>query len=119
MFECTATGVPGPTIAWRSNASSNFSEDSRVSLGVPTTPAPVSTPNGTIYSVTRQLSLTGTRESDSGVYYCEASSGEEDDLNVELSFELFVRGKVFEYGLYAVEMKTFEGENVFSGLCIV
>ena len=93
VFNCTATGVPGPTITWRrNNVSSDFTEDVRVSLGAPTAPQPVSTPNGTIYSVSRQLSLSNTRDADSGIYFCEASGGEEDILNAELQFELFVRG---------------------------
>ena len=92
-FECTATGIPGPTITWRRmNSTNEFTEDSRVVLGEPTPPQPVTTPNGTIFSVTRQLNLTTTRDSDSGFYFCQASGGEEDILNVELPFELFVRG---------------------------
>ena len=107
-FVCTATGIPGPTISWRrENGSNDFTEDSRVTLGTPTAPEPVSTPNGTIYSVTRQLTLSNTRDSDSGVYFCEASSGEEDILNVELPFELFVRGTYISFEIETSEQCNF------------
>ena len=91
VFGCAATGVPAPTLTWRRSGFSNFSVDLRVSLGVPTSPEPLSTSNGTVYFVSRQLNLSDTRDSDSGTYYCEASSGEEQSLNVEVYFELIVR----------------------------
>ena len=92
VFGCAATGVPAPTLTWRRSGFSNFSVDPRVSLGVPTSPEPLSTPDGTVYFVSRQLNLSDTRDSDSGTYYCEASSGEEQSLNVEVSFQLIIRG---------------------------
>ena len=98
IFMCNATGVPGPNITWRRvEDSSNSSElneevDPRVSLGVPTTPSPVFTPNGTIFSVTRRLTLSNTTDSDSGFYLCHASNGEEPALTAILPFQLFVRG---------------------------
>ena len=92
VFACAATGVPAPTLTWRRSGVSNFSVDPRVSLGVPTFPEPLSTSNGTVYFVSRQLNLSNTRDSDSGTYYCEASSGEEESLNMEVSFELIIRG---------------------------
>ena len=95
VFECTATGIPGPNITWYNGSMSpEFNEelDSRVSLGVQTTPQPVSTPNGTIFSVTRELTLSDTRDSDSGTYFCQASNGEEETLTVRMSFVLFIGG---------------------------
>ena len=94
-FECTATGIPGPNITWRrDNDSSEFDDtlDPRVTLGIQTIPEPVSTSIGTIFTVSRQLNLSNTTDSDSGVYFCQASNGEEDILNVGTPFELFVAG---------------------------
>ena len=94
-FECTATGIPRPNITWRrENDSSKFNDvqDSRITLGIQTTPMPISTTIGTIFSVSRQLTLSNTTDSDSGIYFCQASNGEEDILNTEIPFELFVTG---------------------------
>ena len=94
-FECTATGIPGPDITWRRDSDSsefNSTLDSRVTLGMQTTPVPVSTSVGTIFSVSRQLTLSNTEDSDSGLYFCQASNGEADNLNVDVPFVLFVRG---------------------------
>ena len=91
-FECTATGIPGPDITWRRDSDSNSTLDLRVTLGMHTTPVPVSTSVGTIFSVSRQLTLSNTEDSDSGLYFCQASNGEADNLNVDVPFVLFVRG---------------------------
>ena len=94
-FECTATGIPGPNITWRrDNDSSEFNNtlEPRVTLGMQTIPEPVSTSIGTIFTVSRQLNLSNTVDSDSGVYFCQASNGKADILNVETPFELFVAG---------------------------
>ena len=97
-FECTATGIPGPTITWRrENDFSEFNDalNSRITLGIQTTPVPISTAIGTIFSVSRQLTLSNTTDSDSGIYFCQASNGEEDVLNTEIPFELFVAGACY------------------------
>ena len=96
LFQCNATGIPAPNITWRRpNDSSEFNElqDPRVSLEMPTAPEPVLIPNGTIYFVSRQLTLSNTTDSDSGFYFCQASGGEGDNLNTEIPFELYIRSK--------------------------
>ena len=92
-FECSATGIPAPIITWRRERdSSEFNDtlDSRVTLGNQIV-IPVPTLIGTIFSVSRQLTLSNTTDSDSGIYFCQASNGVEDDLE-DIPFELYVAG---------------------------
>ena len=96
-FECNATGIPAPNITWRRERdSSEFNDrlDSRITLGIQTTPIPVPTLIGTIFSVSRQLTLSNTTDSDSGIYFCQASNGVEETpfMMAEIPFVLFVAG---------------------------
>ena len=93
-FDCTATGIPPPEISWwRGNDTLDGTTNSRVSLSDPRTEE-ISTPNGTIYSVSRQLNLSNTMDSDSGDdYFCQASNGDGENFNVDVRFQLFVIGK--------------------------
>ena len=95
-FECNATGIPGPDITWRREADStefNSTTNPRVALGQPSAPKPVNIDAfGVVFSVSRQLTLSDTMDSDSGFYYCVASNGEGETLTVEVRFELFIRG---------------------------
>ena len=92
-FECNATGIPAPNITWRREGdSSEFNDalDSRITLGNQTI-IPLSILIGTI---SRQLTLSNTTDSDSGIYFCQASNGVEDNLFTmkENPFELLVAG---------------------------
>ena len=92
-FDCTATGIPPPEISWRrDNDTFDGIRNSRVSLSDPSTEE-VSTPNGTIYSVSRQLNLSNTMDFDSGDYFCQASNGDGENFNVDVWLQLFVIGK--------------------------
>ena len=96
-FECNATGIPAPNITWRRERdSSEFNDtlDSRITLGIQTTPIPVPILIGTVFSVSRQLTLSNTTDSDSGIYFCQASNGVEENLFTieEIPFVVFIAG---------------------------
>ncbi len=94
-FQCSATGTPLSYINWLLNGSRL--EDlpgysSRVSLGNASQPVLVETGGGTIYSVTRSLTLSATMDDDSGTYSCEAFNNNTRAPSITQDFELFVRG---------------------------
>ncbi len=95
MFECSATGIPPPYINWLLNGSRleglpGYSL--RVSLGNASQPVPVEMGGGTIYNVTRNLTLSPTMDEDSGTYTCEAFNNNTRTPSVTQDFELFVIG---------------------------
>ena len=73
------------------------SVDSRISLSDPSDPETVPTAGGIISSVHRSLTISNTRDNDSGTYACVASNGNAVTPNVTQSFELFVNGKSGTY----------------------
>ncbi len=94
-FECSATGTPPPYINWLLNGSQLEGLPgyrSRVSLGNASQPMAVETGGGTIYSVTRSLTLSNTTDGDSGTYTCEAFNNNTQTPSVTQDFELFVIG---------------------------
>ena len=89
-FECTATGIPPPTIQWFRDG---VLLSSGVMLGEPSqtlVPAPSGT--GMNYQVERTLTFT-TAATDTGTYTCEASNTNMVQPTVAQNFTLFVQGK--------------------------
>ncbi len=97
-----------PNINWLLNGSRL--EDlpaysSRISLSNRSQPMEVETENGTIYSVTRTLTLSNTTDEDSGTYTCEAFNNNARTPTVMQDFELFVRGT--DSALYLIMSHSF------------
>ena len=90
-FECTATGIPPPTIQWSRDG---VLLSSGVMLSEPSQTL-VSTPMGTgmIYQVERTLTFT-TAANDTDTYTCEASNINELQPTVAQNFTLFVQGEL-------------------------
>ena len=89
-FECTATGIPPPTIQW-------FRDGVLLSSGVvlsEPSQTMVSAPMGTgmIYQVERTLTFT-TAANNTGTYTCEASNINVVQPTVTQNFTLFVQGE--------------------------
>ena len=89
MFECTATGIPAPTISWYRNGT-ELSGDSRITLSNHTAPSPAQGDGGMVYIVSRTLMLADTRDEDSDTYSCRASNIIGNDTQ---DFELVVQSK--------------------------
>ena len=89
-FECTATGIPPPTIQWSRDG---VLLSSGVILSEPSQTL-VSAPMGTgmIYQVERTLTFT-TTASDTDTYTCEASNINMVQPTVAQNFTLFVQGE--------------------------
>ena len=90
-FECTATGIPPPTIQW-------FRDGVLLSSGVMLSepsqtlvPAPMGT--GMIYQVEQTLTFT-TASNNTDTYTCEASNINEVEPTVTQNFTLFVQGEL-------------------------
>ena len=93
IFECTATGIPPPTISWYRNATElGEGLDPRITLSNHSEPLLVSSDGGVLYSVSRSLQLENAADNDSGFYSCTASNIIE---NSEQDFELIVQGQYF------------------------
>ena len=84
-FQCTATGIPTPSITWYRNGTvlTNLT-DSRVIEGVPD----VMTEDG-VFTVTQTLTLNDTVDEDSDNYTCVGSNPAGSSTS---DFELIVRG---------------------------
>ena len=66
--------------------------DPRISLSNPSNPEVFSTTGGNIYSVSRNLTISNARDSDSDTYACVASNGNSRTPSVTQDFELIVQG---------------------------
>ena len=92
-FECSATGIPPPTITWlRNGMELNDTTDSRVTVGNPMEIDFTRDNVGeTVSMVTRTLNLMNTTDGDSGMYTCMASNDANPNNDTEV-FELVVQG---------------------------
>ena len=88
-FECSATGIPGPSISWSRNGIEL--SGSRVMFGdsIATNFSRVSDGEN-VWLVSRTLQLTNTMDDDSGTYTCNATNSAGDDYE---PFELIVQSK--------------------------
>ena len=91
LFQCTATGIPPPTISWYRNGTELLSGDSRITLNNHTTPTLVQGDGGMVYSVSRTLMLADTVDDGSDTYTCRASNIVENDNQ---DFELVVQSEL-------------------------
>ena len=90
MFECTATGIPPPTISWYRNGTElNEGLDPRITLSNHSEPLLVSSDGGVLYSVSRSLMVASTNDGSSDVYTCMAHNIVD---NADQVFELVVQG---------------------------
>ena len=83
----------------RNGAVLDESVDSRISLSNPSDPEMIQTTGGNISNVSRSLTISNTRDNDSGTYTCVASNGNAVTPNVTQNFSLFVNGKLSTYQL--------------------
>jgi len=67
--------------------------DTRISLSNHSDPEVFSTTGGDIYSVSRNLTISNTRDNDSDTYTCVASNGNTRTPSVTQDFELVVQGR--------------------------
>ena len=94
-FECSATGIPPPTITWlRNGMELNDMTDSRVTVGDPIEMDFSRAIDGeTVSVVTRTLNLINTTDGDSGMYTCMATNDANPGDNM-IDFELIVQSKL-------------------------
>ena len=106
IFMCSVTGIPPPEITWmRNGVLLNDNVDPRISLGNPSNPEVFPTAGGTIYSVSRNLTISSTRDNDLDTYTCVASNGNAVTPSVDQDFELIVQGKQVVIIVYLVHCK--------------
>ncbi len=88
-FNCSASGIPAPSINWFRNGSAT---DTRFSISQSQVDDnyELSDSRGTGFLVTSQLTISATRDEDSGQYQCRA---ENDVGNTTSEFELVVQSK--------------------------
>ena len=93
LFECTATGIPAPTISWY-RSGTELGGDSRITLSNHTAPTLVQGDGGMVYSVFRTLMLADTRDDDSDNYTCVADNIVGNDSQ---EFELVVQSELGQF----------------------
>ena len=97
-FVCVVVGIPAPRISFYQNGGIiDRSTDMRITLTGNSEPQDFLTSGGTVFLVSRNLTLDNTMDTDSGTYTCAASNVA---ANVTRDFELIVQGElVFIYVL--------------------
>ena len=93
MFDCSAAGIPPPTISWLRVYDNGTTEEltmPRVTLLDPEEDSEYDLENrGIVTQVNRTLNLSSTFDSDSGTYRCVSSNEAGNDTQ---DFELVVQG---------------------------
>ena len=94
-FECSATGIPPPTITWlRNGMELNDTTNSRVTVDNSTEMDFTRDNDGeTVSKVTRTLNLVNTTDGDSGMYTCMATNDADPGDNM-MDFELIIQSKL-------------------------
>ena len=95
-FVCVVVGIPAPRISFYQNGGMvDESTDMRITLTDNSEPQDFLTSGGTVFLVSRNLTLDNTMDTDSGTYACAASNVA---VNMTRDFELIVQGElVFIY----------------------
>ena len=90
-FVCVVVGIPAPNISFYQNGTLlDQSTDQRITLTDNSEPQDFQTATGTLFRVSRNLTISNTRDNDSGTYTCVASNAA---ANVTQDFELVVQGE--------------------------
>ena len=94
-FVCVVVSIPAPSISFYQNgALLDQSTDQRITLTDNSEPqefqTPDGTPDGTVFRISRNLTLDNTMDNDSGTYTCVASNAA---ANMTQDFELVVQGE--------------------------
>ena len=90
-FVCVVVGIPAPSISFYQNGTLlDQSTDQRITLTDNNEPQDFQTAHGTVFHVSRNLTLDNTTDDDSSTYSCVASNAA---ANVTQDFELVVQGE--------------------------
>ena len=93
-FQCVATGIPAPTITWFRGGVELNESNSQVMLNAPSTTMVMSTSitGEMVYEVTRTLTLSMSRDEDSGTYQCRTTNAAMPGMDT-MDFELIVQSE--------------------------
>ena len=98
-FVCVVVGIPAPSISFYQNGGIvDESTDMRITLTDNSEPQDFLTSGGTVFLVSRNLTLDNTMDTDSGAYTCAASNVV---ANMTRDFELVVQGELLFIILYS------------------
>ena len=90
-FICVVAGIPAPSISfYQSGTLLDQSTDQRITLSDNSEPQDFLTSTGTVFRVSRNLTISNTTDDDSGTYSCVASNAA---ANVTQDFDLVVQGE--------------------------
>ena len=100
-FVCVVVGIPAPNISFYQNGTLlDQSTDQRIALTDNSEPQEFQTATGTLFRVSRNLTLDNTMDNDSGTYTCVASN---TAANVNQDFDLVVQGEeIYVPSLYNI-----------------
>ena len=92
IFMCLAAGIPPPEITWiRNGVPLDDNVDPHISLSNLTDPDVFPTTGGNIYSVSRNMTISNSRDNDSDTYICVVFNGNARTPSVTRDFELVVQ----------------------------